>query len=102
MWRVEERPGRGRCVIAQRDIAAGELIMIEEPYAMAISKEYQEVACAYCCKLCVNTTVFAANAAVANRYCSQDCLTLDYTLHGPEIPTLLKLSEIATGTGVSD
>ena len=39
-WRIEERPGKGRCFIATRAFRVGELIVDEHPYAWVVLQRY--------------------------------------------------------------
>jgi hypothetical protein len=59
---IKYSPERGRYAIALRDVTAGECILCEDPYAHVVTEPYMEVVCFYCCKLCVNSTIFALSA----------------------------------------
>ena len=78
---MQQRPGRGRCYVADRDFAADEIILRERPCAMAISDAFlPQGACAMCGRVPDPAVdrVFAASEQDWARYCSEDCLRRDY------------------------
>ena len=79
-----EIAGRGRCMVAGRPYQPGDLVLSEEPYAMIIARSFDSVCCSYCCKLCVNGTMYALSAESSVRYCSEGCITADYPVHSLE------------------
>lgn len=77
--------GRGRCYFASETLPSGSLVIEEEPYAMITRSAYAEVCCNLCGKLCVDGTVFTVSAEDRFRYCSEACITADYSTHQHEI-----------------
>ena len=65
---IQLKEGRGRCVVADRDMKAGEIVVQEEPYAAVVASDYSEVCCYYCMKLCIHSTIYALNAFDPVRY----------------------------------
>lgn len=90
---VRELVGRGRCVVADKSYSPGDLVILEEPYAMVVAATYAEVVCSYCCALCDNGTMYALSSASTVRYCSVKCITDDHPVHHLESPTVTALEE---------
>jgi hypothetical protein len=51
MFTIQALEGRGRGLVAQRDIKAGEVILSEEPILLTVSQEAKDAACAHCLRL---------------------------------------------------
>jgi len=53
MWPVVEslRDGRGRCLVAARDIGAGETVLSERPAVLFLQPEFAESVCACCLRV---------------------------------------------------
>lgn len=45
-----ELPGKGRCALATRDLAVGEVVLSEEPWAVVLLPEQQGLRCDYSLK----------------------------------------------------
>ena len=90
---IQELAGRGRCVVADRSYSPGDLVIVEEPYAMVVAATHAEVVCSYCCMLCDNGTMYALSSASTVRYCSVKCITDDHPVHQYESPTVTALEE---------
>jgi hypothetical protein len=115
-----QTPGRGRCVCARTDLPAGTVVLNEEPYAHIVCSAYEEVVCMHCCKLCVHDTIFAlaaddpvryvcdvllfllASCLCLCRYCSEQCMRADRTLHGFEAKAVSAVAEKQIGGSGSD
>ena len=98
---IKEIPGRGRCLVAERSFAPGDLVLIEEPYAMIVVAAYAEGVCSYCCTLCANGTMYALSSTSEVRYCSVKCITNDHPLNSLEAPAIIALEEAGVqGPGV--
>lgn len=41
-------PGRGRGLITTRDVAAGEIVLAEEPLLLTVSQEFKDNVCTNC------------------------------------------------------
>jgi hypothetical protein len=46
--RLAQLPERGRGLVASRDIAAGEVVLAEEPLLLTVAQEAATQACAHC------------------------------------------------------
>jgi SET domain len=94
--KIAQIEGRGRCLVANRNYAAGEVVLVEEPYAMVVSEGFAEVCCSYCARICADQTMFALSSNDCVRYCSEACITADFQLHSAEVAPI----EALLGTGV--
>jgi hypothetical protein len=94
---IDQLEGKGRCLKAGRKYAMGELVLTEYAECMTINNQFIEVGCGYCGKLCVDEAVFQISADDRVKYCSGECLTLDYPVHKEEIDCL-KLLKNLTGS----
>lgn len=90
---IRELPGRGRCVVADRFYSPGDLVILEEPYAMVVAATHAEIACSYCCTICESGTMYALSSASMVRYCSVKCITDDHPVHQFESPTVTALED---------
>jgi hypothetical protein len=90
---IRELAGRGRCVVADRFYSPGDLVIVEEPYAMVVAATHAEIICSYCCTLCDNGTMYALSSDSTVRYCSVKCITDDHPVHQLESPTVTALVE---------
>jgi hypothetical protein len=98
---IKEIPGRGRCTVAERSFAPGDLVFLEQPYAMIVVAAYAEGVCSYCCTLCANGTMYALSTTSEVRYCSVKCITNDHPLNSLEAPAIAALDEAGVqGPGV--
>lgn len=98
---VKEIPGRGRCIIAGCQYLPGDLVFLEEPYAMVVAAAYADVACSYCCTLCSNGSMFALSATSKVRYCSEQCITDDHDIHSLEVSSISALeAAVVQGQGL--
>lgn len=50
-YEVKEIKGRGRGLVARRNIKAGETIIAEEPLLLTVAQEAKDAACAHCLRL---------------------------------------------------
>lgn len=89
----EDAKHGGRCYVATRPLACGEVVIEEEPYAMIILEPYRDVACCWCGTLCVGGKVLTLSAEDRYRYCSEACITNDYAVHQHEVQALKRLPE---------
>ena len=81
---VQHDATRGRYVCSNRAYKLGEVVLSEECFALVVRDAYGEVACAYCCRLCVGEPVVAIAADDPIRYCSASCAQSDYGVHAHE------------------
>ena len=97
---VQARPGRGRCYIAERDYAAGDVVLEEDVAAVVIADEYvPQGACAYCCHVPSGDKVFASREDDYARYCSEACMRCDHEAHRHQVDATQALFESnAAGT----
>jgi len=92
---IEERAGRGRCVIAARALAPGTEIsaLSGAPYAVVQMPSHRERGCAAC--FCVAGSSKAAllrcTACKQTRYCSARCQQSDWAQHRHECKLLRQL-----------
>lgn len=93
--------GRGRCVVANKSYKTGDLIFVEEPYAMVVTEEYAPIICSYCNITCVNGTMYALSSESNVRYCSEKCITADYPIHFLETTAIIELEKLGVdGSGL--
>jgi SET domain len=92
----EDAEHGGRCYVALRPLACGEVVIEEEPYAMVTRDPYREVACCWCATLCVGGKVLTLSSEDRYRYCSEACITNDYAVHQHELQALKRLQEAGT------
>eukprot|EP01047_Picozoa_sp_COSAG01_P112491 COSAG01_NODE_41242_length_454_cov_0.535211_1_plen_106_part_01 len=78
---VESRPGRGRCAVAGRTFAAGELVWREQPLTTALHHSRW----GHCCNGCHRETwsrgvhtVYCCTGCNRYMYCSEDCARADW------------------------
>ncbi|KAH9316173.1 hypothetical protein KI387_024800, partial [Taxus chinensis] len=48
-WKTVNRPGRGRCAVACRNIKAGEVVVAERAVAFLPRAQYHSAVCHFCC-----------------------------------------------------
>ena len=99
-FKIECIPNRGRALVSGRRIMRGEIILREEPFAQAASKDFSAVVCSYCATLCVGITMYQLSAEDPVRYCSEKCITEDYNEHKVEIEALCALERFADVIGL--
>jgi hypothetical protein len=51
MLAVQEKKGRGRALICSRDIAAGEVVLSEDPTLLVVANDQHEYVCCWCMRL---------------------------------------------------
>lgn len=77
--------GRGRAMVAEKDIPAGAVIFTEEPYCLVVSAGFRDTHCSFCCQSPSDGNIFATGPDDPLRYCSVDCIAHDQTSHAPEL-----------------
>jgi hypothetical protein len=92
-------PGRGRCVIASKDYHRGDVILMEEPYAMVIH-HYLQATCATCGTTPNSGQIFGISPDDPQRYCSQQCLTNDSRIHTAEAQAMKLSRELGVDGGL--
>ncbi len=99
-YKIECIQDRGRAIVSTRLIKNGEVILREEAFAISASKDFSAVVCSYCAALCIGTTMYQLSTDDPVRYCSEKCITEDYTLHKVEVEALRVLERFADVIGM--
>ncbi|KAF0289974.1 SET and MYND domain-containing protein 4 [Amphibalanus amphitrite] len=68
---VQTKEGRGRCLVAARDVAPGEVLMVEQPYCAVVLPEESEQHCHHCCRW--SPAPIGCLHCVEVRFCSRRC-----------------------------
>ncbi len=105
MYRIVEKKGRGRCVVAAKDIEPGVELFTERGFA---SESFGPSVCSYCFRdLGSRTVILGAecnqNVSGAGRYCSETCRSNDayvYSLMCPVLPSIETVSRDCDVDGV--
>jgi hypothetical protein len=84
----------GRSLVATRSLRRGEVILYEECCTFAPIPALAEVCCNYCGIVCTGETLYRLSSEDIGRYCSEECITVDYALHQHEVDALGKLAPI--------
>lgn len=92
---IREIEGRGRALIATRNIEQGEVIVVEEPYGLIVSDQYRDNVCAFCGRLRSDGTMYVLNPEDSVKYCSEHCITVDYGIHSLELDALKLLKNVS-------
>lgn len=71
MLEVKDLPGRGRSLVCSRDVAAGDVVLEEDPTLLHVSPEHHEYVCAWCLRL-LSGPFSCADCAQAS-FCSASC-----------------------------
>lgn len=66
----------GRHVIAARDINAGEVLVVEKPYALLLSNDNTLTHCSNCLKVCWST--IPCKYCIYAMYCSKECRNIEW------------------------
>lgn len=96
--RVEERPGRGRGLFAQQDLAAGQEVLAEQPLAFCLLQEHVSTRCDYTLRAPAGKLLRCSKSKVA-RYSSREAQAKawkDY--YRSECEALVKLKPRVPGT----
>jgi len=95
---LEQREGRNRCVIAKKRFQRGDVVLQEVPYSLIIPANYTAVACMHCGHVPDATKgeqIYGVAADDPIRYCSQQCLQADATLHALEARAVQAFQELS-------
>ncbi|CAM9294139.1 unnamed protein product [Scytosiphon promiscuus] len=84
----------GRCVVASRDLDAGELVLHESPFAKVVRRDCSTRHCANCCREVAPRGRVEADAPFAV-YCSRTCKEHEAILRSAEAGALGKLAGIS-------
>jgi hypothetical protein len=84
----------GRSLVATRSLRRGEVILSEECCTFAPVPALAEVCCNRCGVVCTGKTLYRVSSEDIGRYCSEECITVDYALHQHEMDALSKLAPI--------
>ncbi|XP_064119854.1 SET and MYND domain-containing protein 4-like [Macrobrachium nipponense] len=91
--KVAHIPGKGRGIIATRDIATGEVVGVEKAVCVNIKKDELDSYCSYCLRHCFNPLPCPGCCYVG--YCSIDCrnksLSEEHWLQCKLLPSMIKL-----------
>jgi hypothetical protein len=93
---------KGRHVITERDLKAGEIVFISEPYTQVVHEDYKTSVCSYCFKYQDKYAPYTLHCEECSQvwYCSEACRSLHFKeLHHYECHFLKKLH---TATAPSD
>jgi hypothetical protein len=90
---------RGRYCVASRDYVKGDIIVVEESYASVMCHAYASSYCAYCGISPSDGQIYALGPDDSFRYCSQDCMRLDYSMHQYENQAFKRLMELGISGG---
>ena len=98
VFRVVERAGRGRCVIATRDLSPGHELFTEIPYAFTFLNTAEKY-----CSLCTkqvgrdkNTQVNICPSCKITTYCSVECYNKDRVSHSQICSLICEARHIAS------
>ena len=69
---IEHEPGRGRFAVANREIPAGSLVLVEKPFVSCLDVEQEEDHCHHCLVNCPLRQL-PCQGCVRARYCSSKC-----------------------------
>jgi hypothetical protein len=92
--KIRYTPGRGRYIVTERDLKAGEVILITKPYTLVVHDEYEFSVCHYCQKYEKDFSSYTLICEDCQHvaYCSQQCKDSHYAeLHRYECPFLVAL-----------
>lgn len=89
-YSFSEQEGKGRFVVAARDIRKGEVVLIEEACVVAINRRHAFVTCSHCGATSDGTgTVFQLSPEDTLRYCSEHCISVEFPVHQLEVPVMV-------------
>jgi len=77
---IEYEPGRGRFAVANREIPAGSLVIVEKPFVSCLDVEKEEDHCHHCLVNCPLRQL-PCQGCVRARYCSSKCRQAAGTYH---------------------
>ncbi|CAM9457536.1 unnamed protein product [Pylaiella littoralis] len=98
-FKVTQRPVSGRCVVASRDLEAGELVIHEPPFAKVVRRDCAGRQCASCCRQVTEGGTVVADVPFAV-YCSRACKAEEAALRSVEAGALGKLAGISAARDV--
>ncbi|CBN74163.1 conserved unknown protein [Ectocarpus siliculosus] len=98
-FKVTEDSVSGRCVIASRDLKAGELVLREPPFVKVVRRDCASRQCAYCCQQVTERGKIEADVPFAV-YCSRACQAREDALRAAEASALGKLAGISAARDV--
>lgn len=91
--KVSHCPGKGRCLVATRDISTGEVIGVERAYSVSIDMEEISRYCSNCLRFCL--TPLPCPSCTKIVYCSSKCryegLSEEHWLECLILPTMISL-----------
>uniref|UniRef100_A0A2P2I4E0 SET and MYND domain-containing protein DDB_G0284059-like n=1 Tax=Hirondellea gigas TaxID=1518452 RepID=A0A2P2I4E0_9CRUS len=87
--------GRGRCVIANRDIRAGSVVMVDKPYASVVNADQLHQRCNNCCRRCLTSLPCLHCAVVV--FCSDECRSSGAAQHRLECSVMTHLYDATLG-----
>ncbi|KAK7081441.1 hypothetical protein SK128_026960, partial [Halocaridina rubra] len=91
--KVSSVPEKGRCLIAARDIAPGEILGVEEAQSICIEKDKLDLHCSTCLRLTINPLPCPGCTKIV--FCNETCrlkgLSEDHWLECSILPTMLSL-----------
>ncbi|CAM9909254.1 unnamed protein product [Ectocarpus sp. 12 AP-2014] len=98
-FKVTEDSVSGRCVIASRDLNAGELVLREPPFVKVVRRDCASRQCACCCQQVTEQGKIEADVPFAV-YCSRACRAQEDALRAAEANALGKLAGISAARDV--
>ncbi|CAM9395772.1 unnamed protein product [Ectocarpus fasciculatus] len=98
-FKVTEDSVSGRCVIASRDLKAGELVLREPPFVKVVRRDCASRQCANCCQQVTEQGKIEADVPFAV-YCCRACQAQEDALRAAEASALGKLAGISAARDV--
>ncbi|CAM9152032.1 unnamed protein product [Ectocarpus sp. 13 AM-2016] len=99
---VERRPGRGRCLIAAKNLGLGDLIMAIQPLSAVLEESRARTHCARCFESMDNQRSGGRGSRCSGCsricYCSRKCQKADWREHRPECKAWASNSAARTPT----
>lgn len=89
------KDGRGRSVVANKDIAPGTVLMVDLPYAFVVNADQLHLRCCHCCRRCP-TSVPCPRCAVV-QYCNKECQKAGEVSHRLECSVMTHLYDNTLG-----
>eukprot|EP00903_Cladosiphon_okamuranus_P008244 g7936.t1 len=98
-FKITQDAVSGRCVVASRDLEAGELVLHEPPFAKVVRRDCADRQCASCCRHVADGGKVEADAPFAV-YCSRACKAREAALRSAEAGAIGKLAGISAARDV--